>query len=176
MSALQGAVASGARHVFAIDPVPWKREQAVKFGATHTFASLEEAIVPIMEITWGKMCQKTIITVGEMRGEYVDPALTITAKNGTCVVTAMGFMSDMDVKMNNFTFAMLQKTLKGNIFGGCNARVDIPNLLDLYTDGRLNLTDMVTRTYSLEQINDGYQDMLDGKNIRGVIRFTEADW
>jgi S-(hydroxymethyl)glutathione dehydrogenase/alcohol dehydrogenase len=34
---------------------------------------------------------------------------------------------------------------------------------------------MITRQYKLEQINDGYQDMLDGKNIRGVIRFTDAD-
>ncbi len=100
------------------------------------------------------MCHKTIITVGEMKGEYVDPSLTLTAKNGTCVVTAMGFMSDMDVKLNNFMFSMLQKTLKGNIFGGCNARVDIPNLLDLYKSGQLNLADMVTRTYTLEQINE----------------------
>ncbi|MFX1759399.1 zinc binding alcohol dehydrogenase [Rhodococcus gordoniae] len=176
MSALQGAVASGARYVFAIDPVPWKREQAMKFGATHTFASIEEAIVPIMEITWGRMCHKTIITVGEMKGEYVDPSLTITGKGGTCVVTAMGHMADMDVKLNAFMFSMLQKELKGNIFGGCNARVDIPNLLDLYKSGQLNLADMVTRTYTLEQVNDGYRDMLEGRNIRGVIRYTEADW
>ncbi|WP_026003074.1 NDMA-dependent alcohol dehydrogenase [Rhodococcus sp. R1101] len=176
MSALQGAVASGARYVFAIDPVPWKREQAMKFGATHTFASIEEAIVPIMEITWGRMCHKTIITVGEMKGEYVDPSLTITGKGGTCVVTAMGHLADMDVKLNAFMFSMLQKELKGNIFGGCNARVDIPNLLDLYKSGQLNLADMVTRTYTLEQVNDGYRDMLEGRNIRGVIRYTEADW
>ncbi|MGF7121743.1 S-(hydroxymethyl)glutathione dehydrogenase/alcohol dehydrogenase [Rhodococcus sp. BE178] len=130
MSALQGSVASGARHVFAIDPVPFKREQA----------------------------------------------LTLTAKNGRCVVTAMGHMADMDVKLNAFLFAMLQKDLRGNIYGGCNARVDIPNLLNLYRAGRLNLADMVTNTYSLEQVNDGYQDMLDNKNIRGVVRFTEADW
>ncbi|MFF9561575.1 alcohol dehydrogenase catalytic domain-containing protein, partial [Streptomyces albus] len=37
ISALQGAVASGARYIFAIDPVPWKREQALKYGATHAF-------------------------------------------------------------------------------------------------------------------------------------------
>jgi S-(hydroxymethyl)glutathione dehydrogenase / alcohol dehydrogenase len=39
----------------------------------------------------------------------------------------------------------------------------------------VNLDDMVTRDYSLEQINDGYLDMLEGRNIRGVIRFTDAD-
>jgi S-(hydroxymethyl)glutathione dehydrogenase/alcohol dehydrogenase len=176
MFALQGAVASGARHVFAIDPVPFKREQALKFGATHAFASMEEAIEPIMEITWGRMCQKTIITVGEMKGEYIDPALTLTAKTGRCVLTAMGHIADMDAKLNAFTFTLLQKGLQGNIYGGCNTRVDIPNLLNLYRAGLLNLEDMVTNTYSLEQVNEGYQDMLDGKNIRGVIRYTEADW
>ena len=122
------------------------------------------------------MAQKTIITVGEMKGEYVEEALTLTSKFGTCVVTAMGHMTDMDVKLNLFLFSMLQKDLKGNIFGGGNARVDIPNLLDMYKSGQLNLDDMVTRTYTLESVNDGYQDMLDGKNIRGVIRYTEADW
>ena len=47
--------------------------------------------------------------------------------------------------------------------------------LALYQAGKLNLDDMLTREYSLEQINDGYRDMLDGRNIRGVIRYTDAD-
>ena len=175
MAALQGAVVSGARNVIAIDPVASKRERALKFGATHAYASLEEAIVPVMELTWGKMCDKVILTMGEMDGAMVDPALTLTAKAGTCVVTSMGNMSDMDVKMNLFLFAMLQKTLKGNVFGGANPRHEIPMLLDLYKSGQLNLQDMISNTYSLEQINDGYQDMLDGKNLRGVIKYTDAD-
>ncbi|SDH55749.1 S-(hydroxymethyl)glutathione dehydrogenase / alcohol dehydrogenase [Rhodococcus triatomae] len=176
MSALQGAVASGAREVFAIDPVAFKRDQAVKFGATHVFASVAEAIEPIMNLTQGRMADKTIITVGEMKGEYVDPALTLTSKAGRCVVTAMGNMGDMDVKLNLFLLSMLQKEVRGNVFGGCSARVEIPNLLALYKSGQLNLDDMITRTYSLEEVNDGYRDMLDGKNIRGVVRYTEADW
>jgi S-(hydroxymethyl)glutathione dehydrogenase / alcohol dehydrogenase len=45
----------------------------------------------------------------------------------------------------------------------------------MYKAGKLNLDDMITRRYRLEQINDGYQDMLDGKNIRGVIQYTDAD-
>jgi S-(hydroxymethyl)glutathione dehydrogenase/alcohol dehydrogenase len=45
----------------------------------------------------------------------------------------------------------------------------------MYKAGKLNLDDMVTRQYKLEQINDGYQDMLAGRNIRGVIRFTDED-
>ena len=52
---------------------------------------------------------------------------------------------------------------------------DIPELLTLYTLGELNLDEMVTSEYTLEQINDGYRDMLEGRNIRGVIRYTDAD-
>jgi Zn-dependent alcohol dehydrogenase len=176
MSALQGAVLSGAKHVIAIDPVDFKREQAVKFGATHVYESMAAAIAPMIDLTYGLMADKTIIAVGEMRGEYIEEALTLTAKTGTCVVTGMGSMIDVDVKLNLFLFAMLQKTLKGNIFGGGSSHVETPRLVGLYKSGLLKVDEMVTNTYRLEDINDGYRDMLDGKNIRGVIRYTDADW
>lgn len=176
MSALQGAVLSGARHVIAIDPVASKREQAIKFGATHVYPSMAEAIVPVMELTWGIMAQKTIIAVGEMRGDMLEEAMTLTAKIGTCVVTGMGAMTDADVKLNLFLFTMLQKTLKGNIFGGGNSHTETPRLVGLYKSGLLKVDEMVTKTYRLEDINEGYRDMLDGKNIRGVITFDESDW
>lgn len=176
MSALQGAVISGARHVIAIDPVAFKRDQAIKFGATHAYESMAAAIAPMIDLTEGIMAQKTIIAVGEMRGEMIEEAMILTAKAGTCVVTGMGAMTDVDVKLNLFLFTMLQKTLKGNIFGGGDSRSETPRLVGLYKSGLLNVDDMVTSTYKLEDINQGYQDMLDGKNIRGVIRFTEEDW
>lgn len=69
----------------------------------------------------------------------------------------------------------MRKILRGSIFGGANPYHDIPLLLSLYRSGKLNLDDMVTRCYRLEQINDGYQDMVDGRNIRGIIRYTDAD-
>jgi S-(hydroxymethyl)glutathione dehydrogenase / alcohol dehydrogenase len=175
MSALQGAVLSGAKHVIAIDPIPFKREQAIKFGATHAYESMAAAIEPMMNLTEGVMAQKTIIAVGRMRGEYIEEALTLTAKTGTCVVTGMGRMADVDVKLNLFLFTMLQKTLKGNIFGGGSSHVETPRLIGLYKSGLLKIDEMVTSTYRLEDINEGYQDMLDGKNIRGVIKYTEAD-
>ncbi|WP_040834344.1 NDMA-dependent alcohol dehydrogenase [Nocardia brevicatena] len=175
MSALQGAVLSGAQNVVAIDPNPWKLEQAKKFGATHTYAGMAEAIAPLMEVTEGRMAEKVILTMGEMHGDYIEEGLILTAKAGTLVVTSMGRMDAFDVKMNNFLLSMLQKTVKGCIFGGGNARRDIPRLLSLYKSGQLNLDDMVTRSYSLEDINQGYQDMLAGKNIRGIIKYTDAD-
>ncbi|KAA0110903.1 NDMA-dependent alcohol dehydrogenase [Mycolicibacterium sp. P9-22] len=176
MSALQGAVISGAKQVIAIDPNEWKREQAIKFGATHVYPTMAEAIAPVIDVTHGLMADKVIIAVGEMKGEYVEEAMILTAKTGTCVVTGMGSMFDADVKLNLFLFTMLQKTLKGNIFGGGSSHVETPRLTALYKSGLLNIDDMITRTYRLEDINQGYQDMLDGNNIRGVVRFDEADW
>jgi S-(hydroxymethyl)glutathione dehydrogenase/alcohol dehydrogenase len=176
MSALQGAVISGAKQVIAIDPNEWKREQAIKFGATHVYPTMAEAIGPVIDVTHGLMADKVIIAVGDMKGEYIEEALILTAKTGTCVVTGMGSMMDADVKLNLFLFTMLQKTLKGNIFGGGSSHVETPRLTALYKSGLLNIDDMITRTYRLEDINQGYQDMLDGNNIRGVVRFDEADW
>src|SRR5262249_26115103 len=176
MSALEGAVISAAKHVVAIDPVEWKRDQAIKFGATHAYESMAAAIEPVINLTEGFMAEKTIIAVGEMRGEYVEEAMILTAKTGTCVVTGMGSMMDADVKLNLFLFTMLQKTLKGNIFGGGSSHIETPKLVGLYKSGLLKIDEMITQTYTLENINDGYQDMLDGKNIRGVIKFSEADW
>lgn len=176
MSALQGAVLSGARRVIAIDPVAFKRDAAVKFGATHVYPSMADAIMPVMEETWGLMADKVIIAVGDMKGEYIEEALTLTAKTGTCVVTGMGSMVDADVKLNLFLFTMLQKTLKGNIFGGGSSHIETPRLVGLYKSGLLKVDEMITTTYKLENINDGYADMVDGKNIRGVITFDESDW
>jgi S-(hydroxymethyl)glutathione dehydrogenase/alcohol dehydrogenase len=61
--------------------------------------------------------------------------------------------------------------VRGVLFGAGNPRFDIPNLLGLYRTGQLKLDELITQTYRLDQINDGYQDMRDGKNIRGVIVF-----
>lgn len=175
MNSVQAAAVSGAERVIVIDPSEFHREQSKKFGATHTFNTMAEAIVPIMELTWGKMADKTIITVGRINGEDIDPAMTLTKKGGRVVVVGMGGMGDMDVTLNLFLFTMLQKELRGAIFGGANPRSEIPNLLAMYKAGKLNLDDLITKEYTLEQINEGYQDMLDGKNIRGIIKYTDAD-
>ncbi len=175
MSALQGALSAGARYIFAVDPVQWKRDQALKFGATHVYPDTESALGGIAEVTWGEMAKKVIVTVGEVHGADIENYMIMTAKAGTCVLTAVGSLLDNQVTLNLSMLTLLQKNLQGTIFGGCNPQYDINRMLTMYQAGRLNLDDMVTRQYALEQINDGYQDMLEGKNIRGIIRYTDAD-
>jgi S-(hydroxymethyl)glutathione dehydrogenase/alcohol dehydrogenase len=175
MSALQGAVTAGARNVFVVEPVEWKRDAALKFGATHTYSDILAAMTGVAEVTRGFMAHKVVVTVGELRGADVDNYVAITAKGGTCVLTAMGSMMENQTTLNLALLTLLQKNLQGTLFGGGNPHYDIPQLLSLYKAGKLNIDDMITREYALEQINDGYQDMLDGKNIRGIIRYTDDD-
>ena len=175
VAALQGARLAGARRVFAVDPYEWKREQALKFGATEAFADIASAAARIAEATRGLMCHKVIVTVGRAEGSEVDSWMGLTAKGGVCVLTAMGGVMDTEVTLNLAGLSLLQKSLQGSLFGGGDPQYDIPEILALYELGQINLDDMVTREYTLEQINDGYRDMLEGRNIRGIIRFTDAD-
>jgi S-(hydroxymethyl)glutathione dehydrogenase/alcohol dehydrogenase len=176
INSVQGAAHAGARFVIAIDPVEFKRQKAKEFGATHTFASLEEATPVIGEITWGAMADVTIITVGEIHGDMIAPALAVTAKGGQVVVVGMGDARDIDVKMSLFELTLLQKRVQGAIFGGVGPRSQIPKLLELYRNNQLELDGLVTKTYKLEEINEGYADMLAGKNLRGVIVYGDDDY
>ncbi|MCK0091902.1 NDMA-dependent alcohol dehydrogenase [Rhodococcus sp. F64268] len=176
INSVQGAAHAGARFVIAIDPVEFKRDKAKEFGATHTFASLEEAAPVIGEITWGAMADVTIITVGEIHGDMIAPALAVTAKGGQVVVVGMGDARDTEVTMSLFELTLLQKRVQGAIFGGVGPRSQIPKLLELYRNNQLELDGLVTKTYKLEDINEGYADMLAGKNLRGVIVYGEDDY
>ena len=83
----------------------------------------------------------------------------------------MGSMLDTEVTLNFSMLTLMQKNLQGTIFGGANPKLDIPMLLSMYKAGKLNIADMITREHRLDQINEGYTDMLEGRNIRGVIRY-----
>ncbi|AZG47155.1 NDMA-dependent alcohol dehydrogenase [Gordonia insulae] len=176
INAVQGAAAAGARHVIAVDPVAFKRDKAIEFGATHAFESMEEALEPVRELTWGTLADVTVITVGELEGDMIAPAMALTAKGGNVVVTGMGHFEDVAVTLSLFELTLLQKRLQGAIFGGTGPRTQIPALLNEYRSGALKLDELVTTTYKLEEINQGYADMLAGKNLRGVIRYTDADY
>ncbi len=171
MNAVQGARMAGASNIVAIDPVAFKREASMEFGATHTFSSMAEAMVDVASMTMGRMADKVIMTPGVLYGEMMIEAMSLVGKGGTCVATAVAPMLATDVKLNLFELTLWQKEIKGAIFGSLNPRNDIPALLDMYRKGSLKLDELITRTYTLDQINEGYQDMRDGKNIRGVIVF-----
>ena len=174
MNAVQGAALSGAAHVIAVDPVEFKREQAQVFGATHTAASMEEALPLVTDLTWGVMADKVIATMGVGDGLLVESAMTLCAKGGRVVWTNIAGINETEVTLNLFNMSLQEKQLIGSIFGSANPRRDIPRLLKLYQEGKLKLDELITRTYPLSDINKGYQDMRDGKNIRGMVMYDHA--
>lgn len=169
INAVQGAKMAGARHVVAVDPVEFKREKAMEFGATHTFSSMEEAMPAVVELTEGMLADKVIMTPSVLHGEMMTLATGLTGKGGTVVVTAVAPMAQTESSVNLFELAMWNKEIKGALFGSLNPRADIPMLLNLYRDGQLKIDELITNRYTLDDINVGYQAMRDGENIRGVI-------
>ena len=166
ISVIQGAVLSGAFPIIAVDNVAEKLEWALHFGATHTVdASKVDAVEAIQEIT-GIGAEYTFEAIGNVK--VMRQAWDATAKGGPEVVIGGAGMGD-EVSLPALDFPLTEKTIKGTGYGGARMSVDIPKLLNLYKAGRLNLDDMVTTTYTLDQVNDAFADLRAGKNLRGVL-------
>jgi S-(hydroxymethyl)glutathione dehydrogenase/alcohol dehydrogenase len=165
-NAVQGASLAGAKNVIVVDPVDFKREMAGVFGATNTFATAKEAHEFIVETTWGELADHAIITVGVLHDEVIHNAIQAVGKSGQVTITAVG---QGWIDENPSMLIGYQRRIQGALYGGCNPLFDVPRLLRLYQAGDLKLDELITRRYRLEDVNVGYQDMLDGKNIRGVI-------
>ncbi|KMS89758.1 alcohol dehydrogenase [Streptomyces regensis] len=168
-TAVQGAASAGAKYVVAVDPVEFKRETALKFGATHAFATAEEATAKIAELTWGQMADQALILVGTVDEQVVGEAFDAVGKGGTVVITGLANPEKLTVHVSGGVMTLFEKTIKGTLFGSSNPQYDIVKLLRLYDAGQLKLDELVTTKYTLDQVNEGYQDLRDGKNIRGVI-------
>jgi S-(hydroxymethyl)glutathione dehydrogenase/alcohol dehydrogenase len=87
------------------------------------------------------------------------------------VVTNIHPVTETQVSLSLVDLTLMEKQLVGTIFGSANPQSDIPRLMHLYRSGQLDLAGMVTREYELSEINQGFDDMLAGRNIRGVIRY-----
>lgn len=168
--AVQGAAHAGASQVIAVDPLVMKRELAQQVGATHTFDHIDDAAEFARSVTDGQGADATIITTGVLQPDHVKDAFASVRKAGTVVVTAIG-NQETDIAVNGQELTLFQKRLQGSLFGASSPSRDIPWLLDLYRQGTLRLDELVTRTYRLEDINQGYADMHAGMNLRGVILY-----
>jgi S-(hydroxymethyl)glutathione dehydrogenase/alcohol dehydrogenase len=87
------------------------------------------------------------------------------------VVTAIGHPEETSITTSLIELTLYEKQLRGSLFGSSNGQHDVPRLLELYNAGLLKLDELITTEYSLEDVNQGYEDMRNGKNIRGLIRY-----
>ena len=132
---------------------------------------MEEAMELVGGLTEGVQADSVILTPSVLTGDLIAPAQFLTRKGGTVVATAVAPAAQMDVQLNLFMFSMMNQELKGCLFGSTAPRKEIPHLLSMYQAGQLKLDEMITNTYTLDQVNEGYADMMANKNIRGVITF-----
>jgi NDMA-dependent alcohol dehydrogenase len=169
-NAVQGARFAGAQHVVVVDPVEFKREMATTvFGATKAFATAQEAHDYVNAVTWGQLADKVILTPDAVTEEMLTAAVNMTGKGGKVQVTAVGHFGERNMTFRAGALITYHRQVRGALAGDSNLMYDIPKLLGLYKTGQLKLDELVTRKYALDEINEAYQDMHDGKNIRGVI-------
>ncbi|MGH3321228.1 MAG: NDMA-dependent alcohol dehydrogenase [Streptosporangiaceae bacterium] len=169
INAVQGAAFAGARNVIAIDPLSNKREKAEQLGATHSAESAEQAQQLITDLTRGVGADKALVTVGVVTEEVIDAALAAIRKGGSVVVTGLADPTKKTIQVSSSELTLFEKRIQGALFGSGDPFHDIPRMVDLYQSGDLRLDEIITQRYTLDQVNQGYQDLLDGKNIRGVL-------
>ncbi|MCA0157658.1 NDMA-dependent alcohol dehydrogenase [Tsukamurella sp. M9C] len=169
INAVQGAVSAGCKYVVVVDPIALKRDTALKFGATHAFATAEEAQEKVTELTWGQGADAALILVGTVDEKVVQDATAAIGKGGKVVITGLADPEKLTVHVSGTDLTLNQKTIMGTLFGSMNPQYDIVRLLRLYDAGELKLDELITTRYSLEDVNQGYADLREGKNIRGVI-------
>jgi S-(hydroxymethyl)glutathione dehydrogenase/alcohol dehydrogenase len=170
-NAVQGARVAGCRYVVAVDPVELKRERARELGATHVASSIDEAWEVVSELTRGQLADAAILCTGVAEGADLQPALQLVGKRGRVVVTALGHAEEDTASLSLLELTLYEKQIRGALFGSSAAQHDVPRLLEMHNLGQLKLRELITREYTLEQVNDGYDDMRAGRNIRGLIRY-----
>jgi len=169
LNAIQGAAIVGAERIIAVDTVAKKLEIARQLGATDVVdASAADPVDAIRQLTHGRGADYAFEAIG--RKETIEQAYASTRKGGTCVVIGLGSVKE-SISLNVMMLPLLEKRLLGSWYGSANVHLDIPRLFDLYREGKLKLDELVTKTYSLGEVNQAFLDMLSGLNARGLITF-----
>ena len=169
INAVQGARYAGATRVIAIDPNPFKLDMASRLGATHTFISVDEARERLIDLTRGQLADLTVVTVGVLDADITLDAVSLIGKAGRVVLTSVSRADEHSISLTGSPMVGWHKRIQGSLAGGSNPIFEMSNLLGLYKSGHLKLDEIITERYSLEQINEGYHDLLAGKNLRGVL-------
>jgi S-(hydroxymethyl)glutathione dehydrogenase/alcohol dehydrogenase len=149
-----------------------KRTASSGFGATHAVATMAEATDIARGFTNGQGADSCIVCVGITEGGHIAEAVDSIRKAGTVVMTGLGRAAeDLSIPISVRHIVLYQKRLQGSLFGASSPSKEIPAMLELYRQGRLKLDELITSRYPLESINQGYEDMRSGVNIRGIISY-----
>lgn len=169
LNAIQGAAIAGASRIIAIDVLDDKLEAARGFGATHTVnANTEDLAAAVMAENEGRGVDYVLVTVGAPVAYENAPDLL--CKGGAMVIVGMPPVGTL-LDYNPLNMADGSYRFLGSSMGQTTVRRDIPWLVGLYEQGRLKLDELVTKTWSLDQINEAFADTKAGHALRNVILF-----
>lgn len=168
LNIIQGARNNGAKIIVGVDLDDRKLEMARNFGATHTVNAGDEAMIKkIKELTTeGKGLDAAFDAVGNVG--VVNGAQETLCRGGKMVLVGVPRMQD-NIPLHPFGNIFTERTVIGSVAGSISGSIIIPQLISLYQDKKLKLDELVTKTYTLDQVNDAMNDLREGKNARGVL-------
>ncbi len=168
LSVLLGARLAGAAPILAVDTVAAKAPQATALGATDFLAAGPEILDQIRARTQGRGADYVFDTTGV---PAVQETCLEAARPGGLVVLAGLAPMDSATNLPGAVLTRQEKTVAGCYYGSADPARDFPRYADLYLQGRLDLDRLVSRTYTLDQVNEAFADLLAGRLARGVIAF-----
>ena len=167
MAAINGAYVAGAGRVIAVDTNPTKLQLATKLGATDIVNPNDgDPVERIVEMTQGGVHHAIECLGLKLTAEQSFGMLAI---GGTATLVGMVPFGEK-IELHGYDF-LRERKIQGCSMGSNRFRVDMPRLIELYMQGRLHLDDWISAHIKLEEINEGFQAMKDGKVIRSVIDF-----
>ena len=169
LNVVQGAKLAGAGIIVAADLLDSKLTYAKEFGATHTFnASRDNVVDKVRELTAGRGVDYAFDAIG---GEATTLQIVDAIRpGGTAVIVGMAALN-VRAPITPYMMALQEKCIKGTMYGSVRPNIDFPKLVDLYLEGRLKIDELVSRTYRLDQINEGFAALRSGQVARGVVVF-----
>lgn len=166
LNAIQGARIAGAARIVAVDTNPDKLEAAKEFGATHGVLAEGKPFKEAQKIFGGRGADAVLVTVGV--AAVYDLAPRYLANRGKVVMVGMPHFGQM-ASYSPLLMADMGQSIVGSKMGDVVIKRDIPWMVDLYTQGRLKLDELITGRWSLEQINEAMADTIAGNARRNVI-------
>lgn len=167
LNVIQGARIAGAGDIIAIDVFDSKLEMAKKFGATVTVNSKDTDAVSAVMGHNGRGADTTFEVIG--LGPTMEQAVNMTRQGGEVILVGVPRM-DVFLNLNAaFTFLYTAKTVKGCWYGSSNVHEDVPKLLGLWREGKLDLEGLISREIGLADVNDAFEAMGTGEVARSVI-------
>lgn len=167
LSVISGARIAGAGRIIAIDRLDSKLELARELGATDTLNGTDlDVAAEVIEMTGGGV-QYSFEALG--LPQTAQSAFEMLRMGGTATILGM-FKPGTKLQLEASIF-MKDRKIQGSSMGSNRFRVDIPNLLKFYQQGRLNLDHLISDRIELEQVNEGYQKLYTGTPVRQIIDF-----